>query len=133
MLGLAIMLVGVVFMLYGVYWVLTTEFVEANIPTLVGRGFSAIMVGLVVFINGIVVQGYKNYYALGIHLLANIPYAIAIWTIFNMGYNQTSPPTDPQEYIMATIIYWIIGAILNIGGIVANRFVKEKTAASTTA
>jgi hypothetical protein len=130
-LGLAIMLVGIVFVLYGVYWALTTEHVEANIRILVSRGFSAIIVGIIVLINGVVVQGYKNYHALTIHLLANIPYAVAIWSIFNMGY-QASPPTDPQEYIMATFIYWIIGAILNVGGIVANRFAKEKTPTAKT-
>lgn len=131
MLGLAIMLVGVVFVLYGFYWVLTTEYVEANVRILVSRGFAAIMVGVIVLINGVVVQGYKNYYALTIHLLANVPYAVAIWSIFNMGY-QPSPPTDPQEYLMATLIYWIIGAILNVGGIAANRFAKEKTPTTKT-
>ncbi|MGQ9565200.1 MAG: hypothetical protein ACUVT5_01455 [Candidatus Bathyarchaeales archaeon] len=68
MLGLTIMLVGVVFMLYGLYWALTTEYVKANIRVLVSRGFVAIIVGVIVLINGVVMQGYRNYYALTIHL-----------------------------------------------------------------
>lgn len=131
MLGLTIMLVGVVFMLYGLYWALTTEYVKANIRVLVSRGFVAIIVGVIVLINGVVMQGYRNYYALTIHLLANIPYSVAIWSIFNLGY-QTSPPTDPQEYIMSTFIYWIIGVILNVDGIIVNHFVKEKSFTTKT-
>jgi len=119
------MLVGVGILLYGVYNVLTTEYVEANIPNIVANGFVPITIGIVIFINGIVVQGFRNYYALIIHLIANVPYALAIIGINNLG-QQTSPPTDPQEYIMATLIYWIIGAVLNIGGIIANRLKESQ-------
>ena len=118
------MLVGVATLLYGVYNTLTTEYIEANISKIVANGFVPITIGIVVLINGIVIQGFKNYYALVIHLLANIPYALAIMGTNNLG-QQTNPPTDPQEYIMAMLIYWIIGAVLNIGGIIANRYAKK--------
>ena len=127
MLGLAIMLVGVAILLYGVYNALTIEYVETNIPNIVANGFVPITIGIVILINGIVTQGVRNYYALVIHLIANIPYAVAIIGINGLG-QQTTPPTDPQEYVMATLIYWIIGAIFNIGGIIANRYAKKEPA-----
>jgi hypothetical protein len=123
-LGLAIMLVGVAFFLYGVYSALTTEHAQSNIPKLVVNGFVPITIGIVLLIDGVVVQGFINYYALIIHLIANIPYALAIMGINNLG-QQTNPPTNPQEYITATLIYWIIGVIFNLGGIVANHFAKK--------
>jgi hypothetical protein len=123
-LGLAIVMVGVAFLLYGIYNALTTEYVQANVPELVSNGFIPITIGIVLVINGIVVQGFRNYYALIIHLIANAPYALAILGIYNLG-QQTNPPTDPREYIMTTLIYWIVGVIFNIVGIVANRFEKK--------
>jgi hypothetical protein len=123
-LGLAIVLVGVAFLFYGIYNALTTEYVQSNIPELVTYAFVPIMTGGVLLIDGIVVQGFRNYYALIIHLIANVPYALAIMGINNLG-QQSNPPTNPQEYIMATLIYWIIGIILNLGGIIANRYAKK--------
>ena len=123
-LGLVIVLVGVVFLFYGIYNALTTEYVQSNIPKLMTYAFVPILIGGVLLINGIVVQGFKNYYALIIHLIANVPYALAIMGINNLG-QQSNPPTNPQEYIMATLIYWIIGVIFNLGGIVANHFAKK--------
>jgi hypothetical protein len=123
-LGLAIVLVGAVILLYGIYNALTIGYEESNIARLVTNGFVPIMIGAVLIIDGIVVQGFRNYYALVIHLIANVPYALAIMGINNLG-QQLNPPTNPQDYLMATLIYWIIGVILNIGGIIANRSSKQ--------
>jgi hypothetical protein len=126
MVGLAIALVGAALLLYGIYYALTTEYVEANIPQIVANGFVPIAIGTVVIIDGVVVQGFRNYYALIIHLIANVPYALAIIGIANLG-QQINPPTNLQNYLMTNFIYiyWIIGAIFNIGGIIANRFAKK--------
>jgi len=124
-LGLAIVLVGVAFLLYGIYNALTTGYAQSDIPKLVANAFVPITIGVVLLIDGVVVQGFKNYYALIIHLIANVPYALAIMGINNLG-QQSNPPTNPQEYIMATLVYWIIGVIFNLGGIVANHFANKK-------
>jgi hypothetical protein len=126
MLGLTIALVGAALLLYGIYYALTAEYVEANIPNIVANNFVPVTIGLVVIINGVVVQGFRNYYALMIHLIANAPYALAIIGINNLA-QQINPPTNPQDYLMTNFIYiyWIIGAIFNIGGIIANRFANK--------
>jgi hypothetical protein len=126
MLGLAIALVGAVSLFYGIYYALTAEYVEANIPQIMTNGFVPIVIGLVVIIDGIVVHGFRNYYALVIHLIANVPYALAIMGITSLG-QQINPPTNPQDYLMTNFIYiyWIIGVIFNIGGIIANRFANK--------
>ena len=126
-LGLVIMLIGVAVLLYGIYNALTVEYVAANVPKIVENGFVPVTIGIVLLINGVVVQGFRKYYALIIHLIANIPYALAIIHLNNLA-KQTAPSTNPRDYIMATMIYWIIGIIFNIGGIIANHLAKEQPA-----
>jgi hypothetical protein len=123
-LGIIILLVGLAVLAYGAYHVLTVKYVEANMPEIVGKGFVPIAVGVVLIIDGVVVRGFRNYYALVVHLIANIPYALAIIGINNLG-QQTMPSTNPLDYVMATLIYWIIGVAFNIGGILANRFTRK--------
>lgn len=127
MLGLVIMLVGIAILLYGVYKTLTVEYIAANVPKMVANGFVPVTIGIVLLINGVVVQGFRKYYALMIHLIANIPYALAIIGINNLA-QQTNPSTNPQDYIMATLIYWIVGVVFNIGGIIANHLAEHETA-----
>ncbi len=127
MLGLVIMLVGVAILLYGIYKTLTIEYIAANVPKIVANGFVPVTIGIVLLINGVVVQGFRKYYALIIHLIANIPYALAIIHLNNLA-QQTNPSTNPRDYIMATLIYWIIGAIFNIGGIIANHLAEKEPA-----
>jgi hypothetical protein len=123
-LGIIILLVGLAVLAYGAYHVLTVKYVEANMHEIVGKGFVPIAIGVVLIIDGVVVRGFRNYYALVIHLIANIPYALAIIGINNLG-QQTTPSTNPRDYVMATLIYWIIGVAFNIGGILANRFTRK--------
>ena len=123
-LGIIILLAGLAVLAYGAYYVLTVKYVEANMTEIVGKGFVPIAIGVVLIIDGVVVRGFKNYYALVIHLIANIPYALAIMGINNLG-QKTAPSTNPRDYLMATLIYWVIGIAFNIGGIIANRFTKK--------
>jgi len=123
-LGIIILLVGLAVLAYGAYHVLTVNYVEANMSEIVAKGFVPIAVGVVLVIDGVVVRGFRNYYALLIHVIANAPYALAIIGINNLG-QKTAPSTNWQDYLMATLIYWVIGIAINIAGIVANRFTKE--------
>jgi len=117
--GLIVSVVGVLLMVWGSYVVSTSDFkLATNIPTIVSSGFAMILYGVVVFILGVVISGFRNWIALGLHLAATLPYLLAIQAIIAQAQLLARLPAD---YFSASMIFWILGIALNVGGIVMNR------------
>jgi hypothetical protein len=116
--GGIIAIVGVLLIVFGIYRVVTSDFVAANIPGIVSNGFAFVLYGAVVFIAGVVIVGFRNWIALVLHLAAVVPYYFAIQSIITTG--QTGS-TDVRAYWDASTIPWIIGIILNLLGMIMNR------------
>ncbi len=116
--GGIIVVLGVVFILLGIYRVVTSDFIASNISNIVGNGFAFVLYGAVVFIVGVVVVGFRNWIALVLHLAAVIPYYFAIQSVIAVGQTQS---TQVRAYWDASTIPWIIGVILNFSGIIMNR------------
>ncbi len=116
--GGIIVVIGVVFILLGIYRVVTSDFVASNISNIVGNGFAFVLYGAVVFIVGVVVVGFRNWIAFVLHLAAVIPYYFAIQSVIAVGQTQS---TQVRAYWDASTIPWIIGVILNFSGIIMNR------------
>ncbi len=118
------MIVGVILVIYGVYSLTQYSFSASNVNDIVHKPVLYILVGGVVFLEGVVVQGFKKIYALIIHLAAIIPYYFAIQQILSVG---STGSTSVQQYLSASGYYFAIGVIKNIIGLVANnvRRVRE--------
>ena len=116
--GTAILLVGVVLMIWGIYSVVTSNFIAANIPAIVASGFAVLLYGCVLLVTGVVVSGFRNWIALGLHLAAILPYYLAIQVVIttSVGLSQ-----EPGPYLSASLIFWVLGIALNVAGIVMNR------------
>jgi hypothetical protein len=115
--------VGAIVIVLGLYRVITSDFVAANIPSIVGNGFAYILYGAVVFIVGVVVVNFRNPIALVIHLAAVVPYYFAIQAVIEVGQ---AGATTVGAYWSASSIPWILGVALNLIGIIVNRVVKVK-------
>lgn len=121
--GGLIALVGAIVIALGLYRVVTSDFVESNIPTIVGEGFAYILYGAVIFIVGVVVVNFRNAVALALHVAAVVPYYFAIQSVIEVG---RSGGTTVNAYWSASAIPWIVGIVLNFLGIVMNRVVKAR-------
>ena len=88
--GGVIAIVGVVLILLGIYRVVTSDFVAANISNIVGNGFAFVLYGAVVFIVGVVVVGFRNWIALALHLASVVPYYFAIQNVISVGQTQST-------------------------------------------
>ena len=116
--GGAIMVLGVAVMLWGIFKVVTTNFIPAYIPVLVGGGFAFLLYGAVLFVDGVVVSGFKNWIALALHLAANVPYFLAIGEVIRIG---ASSGQEVPVYLSASGLWFAIGIALNVTGIILNR------------
>ena len=115
--------VGAIVIVLGLYRVITSDFVAANIPRIVGDGFAFILYGGVVFIVGVVVVNFRNAIALGIHLAAVVPYYFAIQRVIEVGQAQSA---TVGAYWSASSIPWIVGVAINFIGITVNLVVKVR-------
>ncbi len=122
--GLLVILAGVLLIIYGVYKAFSFNFVTSNVPSIVRQGFLYALVGGVVFIEGVVIQGFRRVYALVLHLAAILPYYLAIQEILKVA---DTSQTQVQPYVTASQLYFLAGVILNVLGIVANRVRRETT------
>ena len=120
--GLLIMILGVLLIVYAAF-LLVQDAPGGNIPQIVGYDSVIALAGAVVFIVGVVVQGLKNIFALIVHLVAVIPYYLAIIKVQSLG-NQGF--RDLSTYLNQTELYWAAGIILNIIGIILNRVGKKE-------
>ncbi len=109
-------------MAYGLYKGFSFKFETSQIPTIVRHGFFYTLVGGVVFIEGVVIQGFKNIPALILHLAAVVPYYLAIQEVLKVGDTFQS---QPQAYLTPSQYYFLAGIILNILGFVANRVRRQ--------
>jgi hypothetical protein len=120
------MIVGVLLIVYGIYSVTKYPFQASNVKDIVSKSVLYVLVGGVVFLEGVVVQGFKKIYALILHLAAILPYYLAIQQILSVG---NTGATNVQQYLAGSEYYFIAGVILNILGLIANnlRRVREPT------
>jgi len=123
------MIVGVIAIIYGIYEITKYPLQASNVKDIVSKSILYMLVGGVVFLEGVVVQGFKKVYALIIHLAAAVPYYLAIQQILSVG---NTGSTQFQHYLSASGWYFIIGVVLNIVGLIANnlRPVREPVATS---
>ena len=122
LIGLVIMILGILIIVYGAF-LLVQDGPGGSVPRIVGYDAVIALAGAVVFIVGVVVQGFKNIFALIVHLVAVIPYYLAITKVQSLGNGAVS---DASAYLMQTELYWAAGIILNIIGIILNRVVKKQ-------
>ena len=97
---------GVILIVLGIYRVLTSDFIQENVPTIVSDGFAYVLYGAVVFIAGVVIVNFRNWIALALHLAAVVPYYYAIQRVIEVGQAQgtevlaywspRSSPTGPR-------------------------------------
>ena len=127
--GLPVILVGVLMIIYGIYTAFSFPQEAARVPDIVGKGFYYTLIGGVLLIEGVVIQGFKKIYALILHLAAAVPYFLAIQEILRVG---NSIGTQPQQYLAAAQYYLLAGIILNILGIVANNIRRAPRMVTTT-
>ena len=120
--GLLIMIIGVLLIVYAAF-LLVQDAPGGNIPRIVGYDSVIALAGAVVFIEGVVVQGFKKIIALIIHLAAVIPYYLAIVQVQTLGNQGVR---DLSTYLNQTELYWAIGIILNIIGIILNRVGRKE-------
>jgi hypothetical protein len=123
------MIAGVLLVIYGIYTLTQYSFTASNVKDIISRPILYIMVGGVVFLEGVVVQGFKKIYALVLHLAAILPYYLAIQQILSTG---STGETHVQAYISASGLYFAVGVILNILGLVANNLRRVKETVSTS-
>ncbi len=124
--GLLIMMLGVLLIVYAAFLIVQdgpSGATTAGIQRIVGYDSIIGLAGGVIFIMGIVVQGFKNIYALIVHLLALIPYYLAITNIQTLGQQGLG---DLQTYLTQTQIYWAAAMILGIVGIILNRVGRKQ-------
>lgn len=119
---------GVLLIIYGIFTAFNFPFQSSRVHDIVSRGFFYTLIGGVVFIEGVVIQGFKRWYALILHLAAAYPYYLAIQQIVNVG---NSNATQIQQYFTAAQYYFFAGIILNILGIAANNLRRETREAVT--
>jgi hypothetical protein len=124
-----LMIVGVIAIVYGIYEITKYPLQASNVKDIVSKSVLYMLVGGVVFLEGVVVQGFKKVYALIIHLAAVVPYYLAIQQILSVG---NTGSTQFQQYLSASEWYFIIGVVLNIVGLVANnlRAIREPVTTS---
>jgi ABC-type branched-subunit amino acid transport system permease subunit len=96
---------------------------SSNIPRIVGYDAIIALAGAIIFIMGVVIQGFKNIFALIVHLIALIPYYLAITKVQTLGQQGTS---DFSTYLTQTELYWAVAIILGIVGIILNRVGRKK-------
>ncbi len=120
--GLIIMILGVLAIVYAAF-LLVQNAPGGSVPQIVGYDSVIALAGAVVFIVGVVVQGFKKILALIFHLLSVIPYYLAIVQVQSLGNQGIS---DLSKYLNQTELYWAAGIILNIIGIILNRVGKKE-------
>src|SRR3989304_4585323 len=76
---------GVILIVLGIYRVLTSDFIQENVPTIVSDGFAYVLYGAVVFIAGVVIVNFRNWIALALHLAAVVPYYYPIPRVLEVG------------------------------------------------
>jgi hypothetical protein len=126
--GFALMIVGVLLIVYGIYSITKYSFLASNVKDIVSKSALYMIVGGVVFLEGVVVQGFKKIYALILHLAAILPYYLAIQQILSVG---NTGATAVQQYLSASEYYFIAGVILNILGLIANNLRRVREPATT--
>lgn len=109
---------GALLIVFGIYRIVTSDFVASDISNIVGNGFAFVLYGAVVFVVGVVVVGFRNWIALALHLAAVVPYYFAIQSVIAVGQTQSN---QVRAYLDASAIPWIIGIVLNFLGIITNR------------
>src|SRR5712692_9463260 len=82
--GLIIMIIGVLIIVYAAF-LLVQDAPGGNVPQIVGYDSVLALAGAVAFIVGVVVQGFKKTFALIVHLVAVIPYYLAIVKVQSLG------------------------------------------------
>jgi hypothetical protein len=127
-LGFLLMIVGVLLIIYGIYKMTTYPFETSNIHSIVSNAVFYILVGAVVFLEGVVIQGFKRIYALVLHLGAVIPYYFAIQAILSQG---AAGASSASQYLTASEYYLAAGVILNLLGLIANNL-RVRRQVSTT-
>ncbi len=120
--GLIIMIIGVLIIVYAAF-LLVQDAPGGSVPRIVGYDSVLALAGAVVFIVGVVVQGFKKIFALIVHLVAVIPYYLAIVQVQSLGNQGVR---DISMYLNQTELYWAAGIILNIIGIILNRVGKKE-------
>ena len=123
------MIVGVLVIIYGIYSLTKYPFQASNVKDIVSKSIVYMLAGGVVFIEGVVVQGFKKVYGLILHLAAIVPYYLAIQQILSVG---NTGATSFQPYLSASQYYFIAGVILNILGLVANNVRRVREPVATT-
>ncbi len=116
------MIIGVLLIVYSAFR-LVQDAPVGSIPQIVGYDSVIALVGAVVFIVGVVFQGFKKIFALIVHLVAVIPYYLAIVQVQSLGNQGVR---DISMYLNQTEFYWAAGIILNIIGIILNRVGKKE-------
>lgn len=120
--GLLIMIVGILLIVYGAF-LLVQDGPGGSVPRIIGYDAIIGLAGGVIFIVGVVVQGFKRIIALIVHLIALIPYYLAISRIQTLGMQGS---TDESTYLMQTELYWVAAIALGIIGVILNRTGKKK-------
>ncbi len=128
-LGFLLMIVGVLAIIYGVYLLTTYSFQAGNVKDIISKPVLYILVGGVVFLEGVVIQGFKKVYALILHLAAVLPYYLAIQQILSVG---ASGETHVSAYTSASGIYFAIGIVLNVLGLIANNLRRVPETVTTS-
>ncbi len=125
MIGLLIMILGVLMIVYAAFLLVqdAPNATTTNIPRIVSYDSIIALAGAVVFIMGIVIQGFKNIFALIAHLIALIPYYLAITKVQSLGQQGSSVLST---YLTQTELYWAAAIVLGIIGIILNRVGRKK-------
>lgn len=125
-------LIGVIIMILGVLAIVYAAFLlvqdapnanSTNIPRIVGYDAIIALAGAVAFIMGVVIQGFRNIFALILHLIAIIPYYLAIAKVQTLGQQGIG---DWPTYLTKTELYWPAAIILGIIGVILNRVGRKK-------
>lgn len=120
--GLLIMIVGILLIVYGAF-LLVQDGPGGFVPRIIGNDAVIGLAGGVIFIIGVVVQGFKRIIALIVHLVALIPYYLAISQIQTLGMQGNA---NESTYLTQTELYWAAAIILGIIGVTLNRTGRKK-------
>ncbi len=130
LIGLLIMIIGVLGIVYAAF-LLVQDAPNANsinISRIIGYDAIIALAGGVILIMGMVIQGFKKISALIVHLIALIPYYLAITKVQTLGQQGSS---DYSTYLTQTELYWAAAIILGIIGTIINQAGGKKKPATT--
>ncbi len=96
---------------------------SGSVSRIVGNDAVIGLVGGVVLLVGIVVQGFRRILAIIIHLVSVIFYYEAILKVQTLGQQEIS---DYSTYLTQTQLFWGAAIFLGIVGIVVNGIEKKK-------